>query len=224
MYRLSSFLVLAVACGSTTDSVSEAGSTLVDHEGQTITIRSGFTDTYEYEGDTLRVVVLTNMMDGCASLNWWDQREESLSDLFFSDPFDEAGFEEAIDNTGSVFADEMSTDSPWYAVLDVGVQSSDTEHELEGATPSSEWGDPVFWGWAVSMTAPTFESEQTTGGGFSRTWGPDGYEADSTGGQLTVTFDGDGARGSIDTTFETDTLAQFDILMDFDVPACSGAY
>jgi hypothetical protein len=214
-------LVCCLACtGGPTDSRSSSNTPLpdfTDHLGNDIQIRSGFAATYDDGGQTARYVVLTNMTDGCASLSWWLDRESELSERFLADPFDEAGFIEALDNTTAVWADEMSTATPWYVLIDVGVQNEGIEVVLPGATRSSEWGDAVFWGTALSLLAPTYSS---TADGASRTWGSDGYEASNNAGTGAFWFQDGGAQGSLQSTFETEELAQFDVAVDFDVPAC----
>lgn len=215
-------VVLSAACSSNTDDDADADGggfgTVVDQDGDTITIKSGFVDRYQGSGGTRQYVVLTNMDDGCAALTWWAYREQQLSDLFFDDDPD---FAEAIENTGDDLASEMSTDSPWWVGIDLSVDEGE-EVEVLGARDGDDYdAGGIFWSTAIAMERPTYTSETTTGGSSLRTWGTTRYEADSFGGELNITVDDEGARGRIQAPYQTDELDTFDVDLAFDVPVCT---
>lgn len=213
-----SAVLFAIAC---TGADPDEPATLMDHEGVTVTLRSGFTDQVETKRGSQSLVVLSNMDDACASLAWWSLREEALLKLFLADPFDEGGFLEAIANTQAVWTEQMSTARPWYTVVLLPEPEMGVEQAIAGATRSSRKDDAVFWANAYTVPAPEYDATTTTGGNSSRSFGPDGYEAASSGGEVTVTVDEEGARGRLDTRFETDALDQFEVDVPFDVPLCT---
>jgi hypothetical protein len=221
-----SLLLLGVACASSAADLdahdglepleASAGTAeLVDHTGATVTIRSGFVSSYLDQGEERWSLVLGNMDDSCASLTWWAQRDQQLTQMFFDDDPD---FEGALQHTVDDFEAQMSTERPWFVEIDL-VAQGDGMVTVPGARDEG-FRDDVFFAYAVAMEPPTYEEEVDADGSVLRTFGATRYEAKSWGGELRIRLDDEGARGEVATGFELGEVDGFELSLPFDVPVC----